>query len=1596
MSRSDLMTCFWSALALMLGTLLGLYYLVGLYLSRKIGSYGVETGWLLLALVPGTLVGITLIILGRRSGYWFWLFLPGVLVWTARPWPRGCCEWELLGAWPYLAAYGWTIISAVRTETGLPPAAIVGIVGTLVVLLLCALITGRTIRQAKRDFAAGMRDGALQPGTASRGGLPQASWASAQEVRNRFDHPGGIVLGEHTNPMDDTPDFTPDRPRTWARRQGRGRLITMNPADGNGHVLVLAASAGYKTSGIVIPNILHYDGPLVVFDPKGDLYARTKDARRAMGYSAVVIDAQNGFDPFKMIAPLAAQVPSVFHTMAKTLMPLKSQTSTASEFFHDMTVSLFAALTAHFIIKNEANVAQAISHFINRKREDVIEEAQDIAKKYSVAFIKHELDGLAAVDDRTFPGLVKGISNKLSFIQFPDIANYATSRRSPQDHLAALGPKNDIYISIPGLSLKDFAPFPRLLIGSMFVVSELLEQPDRPRARRLFLIDEARVLGGMDVLNNVRDAGRSIGMHLMLIYQNLGQLNEAWGGQAGADAWVDSCEARVVSAVGSSRTAADISVMLGNRTIRVTTGGSSSQSQVMSPMGGSMGSSENEQLREVPLMTQAALGQLPGHGSVIFTRRCKPILATKAIYFTRKDMQDRVKSPESVQDELDVTRRREAVLQGMQNKTAAPDTTETTQSQPHDPEHPDQRGPEFDAQEAPVSPDNANSCAPDGAPPVDDTDQDEPGLQDDASPGEPKMARQRAAPGRAPSSAVSGAAQASVRPKRRAHPQSRLSADALRPALLARAEDLFRAAFGDPVRPNAREWRPKGRPAIAMHIRGPKRGVWFNHSSDEGGDLFDLVAIVFCNLPNSKADFPKVLEEVARFTGTATASLPQPTPRPRAEDTDQDGARDAGQKQIMVDALRALAQPVAGSPAVAYLAARALTRLPAEDLGWLPPMPTQVPAGSKIAIRSPQCGALVVWARGRGGNVTGGQRILINGDGTAVVTKVPKPAFGTIGGCPARFAAWRQEGSRPGPLIVAEGSETALSIWQATGHETWAVFGVSGWRSAPIPNDRPVILAPDRDAPDSPAGRAFRAALAHHVGTNGDRRAGCELRVASAPEPAGSKRDLNDTDQRAGPEAVRAAIAAARPPGALDDDRQASDLPLQDKPRTAPPGQPTPLRITKEHGSVVRAGVKAARPPTRDSHARTLTKGNTTDEAKTDAQAPQTQQAPRADERDALAVADEGVPDVPTGAPIPQVRPLPGDAPVPAPAKAAQAAIARQSWDPDLYALWGRLGVPFGDLDFGRNMTRTSTRPALLRRTLRPLRDLWFRWMLPLGDVPLNLSLDPPQIIAHPRTATDGLKIVRIFDLIDWYLSHPDGRYELYDLKCRRRQFDGFEWRLHLLRCWVRNEPCGLPPGLRPSTDYPDHDTLRARISPATASFVPGPARYDTARNAVPGRWFRPGHLSAIALWTGAEVGPIPLEQPPQLIFEHVPAVTSPDISDDSDVMRWVSEFTLEHHFVDALLRHRGPPQPHDMKFLDAWPEIPRDYAGVLSVPLTGADIPLNQWTSVVWVDRVGSEWRLFRQAIYGLTGYPLGAACTWPITARNMKWIARPIKSAA
>ena len=429
----------------------------------------------------------------------------------------------------------------------------------------------------------------------------------------------------------------------------------------------------------------------------------------------------------------------------------------------------------------------------------------------------------------------------------------------------------------------------------------------------------------------------------------------------------------------------------------------------------------------------------------------------------------------------------------------------------------------------------------------------------------------------------------------------------VREALRAHAEDLFRAAFGEPVSAKAGQWRARSSSAIAMKMRGSSRGLWVDHRSGEGGDLLDIVANVYCGLDAAKSDFPKVMDEAIRYTGlSASVETPTATGAPAASADDgqmleQIRARSAAaeaaaqaqereearRKAGLVRFLVKIARPVADSPAETYLRARGISEWPEASLAWLPAVPG-------MDVYSPKHGALVVWARDETGEITGGQRILLNDDGTAVKTDVRKPSFGTISGCPARFPARGEASSEDAPslatpLIIAEGPESALSAWLATGHETWAVFGASGFASAPIPKDRPVIFAPDRDAPDSPAGKAFRKAIAHHmaaraetdaspnrnagtdpnVGT--DRNAGTDpsagsdpnvgtgLRIALAPEPSGSKHDLNDTLQRAGIEAVAEAIDAARPvqarqgslsPDLSEDQRAAAQAMLSDTPLT--------------------------------------------------------------------------------------------------------------------------------------------------------------------------------------------------------------------------------------------------------------------------------------------------------------------------------------------------------------------------------------------------------------------------------------------------------------
>jgi hypothetical protein len=340
----------------------------------------------------------------------------------------------------------------------------------------------------------------------------------------------------------------------------------------------------------------------------------------------------------------------------------------------------------------------------------------------------------------------------------------------------------------------------------------------------------------------------------------------------------------------------------------------------------------------------------------------------------------------------------------------------------------------------------------------------------------------------------------------------------IKDALIDRAEALFRDAWGEPERASARHWRARESSARWMDMQA-QRGRWFDHKAGQGGDVFEFFAVQFCGLNRAGDDFARLLAEAARWAGIDAAEpfdraeleARQAARRIEAERTE---AAEARAKAATVAELRRQAQPMQGSPAAAYLAGRGIAAESwPETVSYLPPVK------SCKGVRSPDRAALAVWATDDAGNVMGGQRVLILADGSKAPDDPRKSSFGSTGPYPARFPT-RIEG---GPLCVAEGPETALAIWQATGFEVWAVFGASGFEPAPVPTGRKVVFCPDRDAPDSPAGRTFQKAIEAHAAR------GVQVWIAEAPEPEGSKRDLADTLQRAGVTAVAQAIAQAKP-----------------------------------------------------------------------------------------------------------------------------------------------------------------------------------------------------------------------------------------------------------------------------------------------------------------------------------------------------------------------------------------------------------------------------------------------------------------------------------
>ena len=352
--------------------------------------------------------------------------------------------------------------------------------------------------------------------------------------------------------------------------------------------------------------------------------------------------------------------------------------------------------------------------------------------------------------------------------------------------------------------------------------------------------------------------------------------------------------------------------------------------------------------------------------------------------------------------------------------------------------------------------------------------------------------------------------------------------DALKDALRDRLEELAETLLGPPNQNTRRraEWRwgRKGSTALVIRDRaGKRRGDFFSHEAGAGGSPLDLIAYA------RSCGVAEAIAWAKAWLGFGSADVPAPDPavlRERARRMEQQAehaADDARQRIWHAGQLAKAAGPITGTVAERYLVE--VRKIPLPAAGWPDAVRFHRPSN-----------ALLVAATDDAGAVRAVQRVFLDGDGRKIgeaelaARRLPavKLTNGVLEGAVVRLPALpTPDGGSP--LLLAEGPETGLTAWAATGHETWVALGQVGKITPPL--GCLVVWCRDDDG-DKQAGNRNATLESTHKALAGDWRARGTNLVVVLPWPKrrydGS--DLNDAVQADGIEVVRERISAAIPP----------------------------------------------------------------------------------------------------------------------------------------------------------------------------------------------------------------------------------------------------------------------------------------------------------------------------------------------------------------------------------------------------------------------------------------------------------------------------------
>jgi len=436
--------------------------------------------------------------------------------------------------------------------------------------------------------------------------------------------------------------------------------------DGPEHVLAFAPTRSGKGVSLVIPTLLAWNESAVIYDIKGENWAKTAGFRAKQGhicfrFCPVEQTYGSRFNPLAEVRLFTDRDVSDAQNIAEILGRTHGAHTPSDPHWQDTGVSIICGMILHVCYeaktKNRIASLADLTNAFSRStdfRDTLTEMAEFCHDPEGDAgwpagthpVVRQKAIECLTKEERELAGVLSTITTALQVYCDPLIVrNTTASDFSIQDLVNHERPVS-LYLVVPNSDRERLTPLMRLIftviIHRLTESMEFTKGTHKPNLHKLlFLIDEFPSLSHMGVFAHALSYMAGYGLKAYLITQDIRQIVDAYGPN---ESIVSNCHVRVAFTPNQYETAELLSKMTGTQTIQKATYNFSGKrnAPVMNHINASV---ENV---ERPLMTPDEVSRLrpakksgkgdaeriiaPGH-MLIFVSGQHPILGTQMLYF---------------------------------------------------------------------------------------------------------------------------------------------------------------------------------------------------------------------------------------------------------------------------------------------------------------------------------------------------------------------------------------------------------------------------------------------------------------------------------------------------------------------------------------------------------------------------------------------------------------------------------------------------------------------------------------------------------------------------------------------------------------------------------------------------------------------------------------------------------------------------------------------------------------------------------------------------------------------------------------------------